>query len=56
MSMYQKSRRVLPLEKEQVNAQVEWICKGIVQPSLSEYASPVVLSRKKILSEEKRLD
>jgi hypothetical protein len=25
----------------------EWIREGIVQPSLSEYASPVVLARKK---------
>jgi len=47
--MYQKSRRVLSLEKEQVNAQIEWICKGIVQPSLSEYAN-------RVISEEKRLD
>jgi len=36
------------VEREQVNAQVdEWMREGIVQPSLSEYASPVVLARKK---------
>jgi hypothetical protein len=37
-----------PIEREQINAQVdEWICEGIVQPSLLEYASPVVLAWKK---------
>jgi hypothetical protein len=37
-----------PIEREQVNAQVdEWMREGIVQSSLSEYASPVVLARKK---------
>jgi len=46
--VYQRARRLSPIEREQVNTQVdEWIREGIVQPSLSEYASPVVLARKK---------
>lgn len=41
--VYQRARRLSPLEREQVNVQInEWMCEGIVQLSLSEYASPVV--------------
>jgi hypothetical protein len=47
-AVYQRARRLSVIEREQVNTQVdEWICEDIVQPSLSEYASPVVLARKK---------
>jgi len=45
--VYQKARRLSPIKREQVNTQIEWIREGIVQPSLSEYGSPVVLTRKK---------
>jgi len=46
--VYQRARRLSPIERKQVNTQVdEWIRDGIMQPSLSEYASPVVLARKK---------
>jgi len=46
--VYQRARRLSPIEREQVNTQInEWIREGIVQPSLSEYASLVVLTRKK---------
>ncbi|XP_076247774.1 uncharacterized protein LOC143187440 [Calliopsis andreniformis] len=46
--VYQRPRRLSPSERETVNRQInEWICDGIVQPSLSEYASPVVLVKKK---------
>ncbi|KAH0948691.1 hypothetical protein HN011_004966 [Eciton burchellii] len=44
----QRARRLSPIKREQVNIQIdEWIREGIVEPSLSEYASPVVLARKK---------
>jgi len=47
-SVYQRARRLSPIEREQVNTQIdEWIREAIVQPSLSEYASSVVLVRKK---------
>lgn len=46
--MYQSARRLSASEKEIVNAQIDqWITDGIVQPSTSSYASPVVLVRKK---------
>lgn len=47
-SVYQSPRRLSQSEKEEINKQIEqWLAEGIVQPSLSEYASPVVLVRKK---------
>jgi len=47
-SVYQQARRLSALEKDQVNAQInEWMRDGIIQPSLSEFASPVVLIKKK---------
>lgn len=46
--VYQRARRLAPTEKKIVNKQIEeWVQKGIVQPSLSEYASPIVLVDKK---------
>ncbi|XP_029162889.1 uncharacterized protein LOC114934371 [Nylanderia fulva] len=45
--VYQRPRRLSPSEKEKVTAHInEWLDKGIIQPSLSEYASPVVLVKK----------
>ena len=46
--VFQHARRLSPSEKDTVNTQVqEWLRDGIIQPSLSEYASPVVLVKKK---------
>ncbi|KMQ91095.1 blastopia polyprotein [Lasius niger] len=46
--VYQKARRLSVAERNEVNAQIdEWLRNGIVQPSISEYASPVVLVKKK---------
>lgn len=43
--VYQRPRRLSPSEKEKVSAHVnEWLTAGIIQPSLSEYASPVGLT------------
>lgn len=47
-AVYQKARRLSPSEKNIVNAQIEeWEKQGIVRPSSSDYASPVVLVRKR---------
>lgn len=46
--IYQRARRMSPGEREVVNTQIhEWIERGIVRASTSDYASPVVLVRKK---------
>lgn len=46
--VYQRARQLSPSEKGLVNNQIqEWMNKGIVQPSPSEYARLVVLVRKK---------
>lgn len=46
--VYQRPMRLSASEKEVVNAQIdEWLRDGIVRPSLSEYASPIVLVKKK---------
>lgn len=46
--VYQRARRLSPIEREKVNAHInEWLRDGIAQPSLSDYASPVVLVDKK---------
>lgn len=46
--VYERARRLAPLEKDVLNKQVdEWLRDGIIRPSRSNYASPVVLVRKK---------
>jgi len=46
--MYQNPRRLPPKEKEIVENQVnDWLGEGIIEPCSSEYASPVVIVRKK---------
>lgn len=46
--IYQKARRLSAAERSKVNAQInEWLKNEIVQPSVSEYASPVILVKKK---------
>lgn len=46
--VYQRARRLSALEEDQVNAQIsEWMDDDIVRPSWSQYASPVVLAKKK---------
>lgn len=47
-SVYQTVRKLSPLERKVVNEQVaEWMEQGVVRLSLSEYANPMVLARKK---------
>lgn len=44
----QRPQRLSSLERDKVNKHVEqWLQDSIVQPSLSEYASPVILVKKK---------
>lgn len=46
--VYQRPRRLPPIEKAEVENQVQqWIKDGIVKPSSSDYASPIVLVNKK---------
>lgn len=46
--IYQRSRRLSPKEKAVVESQVEeWIKEGIIRPSCSDYASPIVIVPKK---------
>lgn len=46
--VYQSARRLSPSEKEEVNVQIDqWIRDGIARPSISDYASPVVLVKKR---------
>lgn len=46
--VYQRARRLAQAERDKVNDQIdEWLKDGIVQPSVSEYTSPVVLVKKK---------
>lgn len=46
--VYQSARRLLAFERAVVNAQIDqWIADEIVQPSTSDYASPIVLVRKR---------
>lgn len=46
--VYQRARRLSMTEREFVNKQIDqWIQDNIVQPSISEYASPIVLVKKK---------
>lgn len=46
--VYQRARRISPNEKTTVNVQIsKWIEEGVARPSSSDYASPIVLVRKK---------
>lgn len=46
--VYQRARRLAMLEREAVNTQInEWMHEGVIQPSLSDYASPIVLAKKR---------
>ena len=46
--VYQKARRLAVNERNIVNTQIEeWISRGIARPSSSDYASPIVLVKKK---------
>jgi len=46
--VYQRARRLAMPEREAVNAQInEWMHEGVIQPSLSDYASPIVLAKNK---------
>ncbi|GFX69515.1 hypothetical protein TNCV_1768861 [Trichonephila clavipes] len=46
--VYQPARRLSYAEKQIVNKHIEeWIEQGIIRPSSSEYASPIVLVKKK---------
>lgn len=46
--VYHRPRRLSPADRETANQQVnDWLRDGIIQPSLSEYASPIVLVKKK---------
>ena len=46
--VYQRARRLSFPERQEVNKQIdEWIRDGIVRPSSSDYASPIVLVKKK---------
>ncbi|UYV84469.1 hypothetical protein LAZ67_X002302 [Cordylochernes scorpioides] len=46
--LYQDPRRLSQKEAQEVDAQIdEWLKQGIIQKSTSEYASPIVLVKKK---------
>ncbi|XP_011884081.1 PREDICTED: uncharacterized protein K02A2.6-like [Vollenhovia emeryi] len=46
--VYQRARRLSIPERDDVNAQIQqWIDDGIVRPSVSDYASPIVLVKKR---------
>ncbi|KAK9704246.1 hypothetical protein QE152_g28405 [Popillia japonica] len=46
--IYQRPRRLSPKEKEKVDRQIEeWLREKIIQPSCSEFTSPIVLVKKK---------
>jgi len=46
--VYQRPRRLSQLERKEVERQLKiWLDDGIIRPSVSEYASPIVLVKKK---------
>ncbi|XP_062532887.1 uncharacterized protein K02A2.6-like [Bombyx mori] len=46
--VYQNPRRLSPLELEIVDKQIkEWLKDGVIKPSNSDFASPIVLAKKK---------
>ncbi|KAJ0174972.1 hypothetical protein K1T71_009113 [Dendrolimus kikuchii] len=46
--IHQTPRRLSPLEKDIVNKQIQgWLDQEVIKPSKSEYASPIVLAKKK---------
>lgn len=46
--VYERARRLAPAERSQVNAIIQdWLREGIIRSSASEYASPIVLAKKK---------
>lgn len=46
--VYQHPRRLSAVEKEEVEKQMsEWLADGIIRPSCSDYASPIVLVKKR---------
>ncbi|CAK9802814.1 Transposon Tf2-6 polyprotein [Anthophora quadrimaculata] len=46
--VFQRARRLSPSERDTVNEQIQkWLHDKIIQPSLSDYASPIVLVKKK---------
>ncbi|KAF0736105.1 Transposon Ty3-G Gag-Pol polyprotein [Aphis craccivora] len=48
VSVYQRPRRLAPREKMAMDQQIqEWLAEDIIRPSCSEYASPVLLVKKK---------
>ncbi|GFX13789.1 transposon Ty3-G Gag-Pol polyprotein [Trichonephila clavipes] len=53
--VYQPARRLSYAEKKSVNKHIEeWLEQGIVRPSSSEYASPIVLVKNKKTYNKKR--
>lgn len=46
--VYQRARRLAPVEKTIVDKQMsEWLKDGVIEPGNSEYASPIVIVKKK---------
>lgn len=46
--VYERTRRLAPAERDQVNTIIhDWLQEGIIRPNTSEYASPIVLTKKK---------
>lgn len=46
--VFQRPRRLSPSERQEVDSQMkEWLEEGVIQASQSEYASPIVLVKKK---------
>ncbi|XP_072397163.1 uncharacterized protein [Diabrotica undecimpunctata] len=46
--IYERPRRLSVSEKEEVDSQInEWLNEGIIKPSCSDFASPIVLVKKK---------